>query len=392
MLQKITVIIILFSIMISGCQGTSGYGGVEAGPLRIGMTIDSDGHVALTGGWVPKMRVGLGPIAIEAGIQQTIDLTAEKPFYLFIVYRDPTGEMFREEYEIGKKFTVVFSSKESVQQIQGNNNSVVVVVDTLEFAKLSATETPQPQPVPVDIGNPSVKIELVDGIEGVDIQFRAGGSVLLDTQAVLVYSVKDAVGDWRTLNEGVIDPNGGVPLSWYPYITDPVTGKVSIELDPGSYGFIDIQRTEYSNGYGSSMIFGRWGLRDRSTEGTNESFQIIPFKVESGKRTKITLDLGLLKILALNSDGTVNTDQSLFISCQDEGGLISSDCPSTLPLHYTLPEGYRNVYVGTGLYTVFFWTYYCDSSDPRVQMNNLSASPGTTNEVVFTVPQECISQ
>lgn len=101
-----------------------------------------------------KISVGLGPIEFEAGIQQTIDLTSEKPFYLFIVYRDSTGIIYREEYEIGKKFKVVFSPQESVRQIQGNNDSVVVAVDRLEFTTRHPNYDRELPPIPAPIGWP----------------------------------------------------------------------------------------------------------------------------------------------------------------------------------------------------------------------------------------------
>ena len=103
---------------------------------------------------LPKISVGLGPIELEAGIQQTIDLTSEKPFYLFILYRDSTGEIYREEYEIGKKFKVVFSPQESVRQIQGNNDSVVVVVDRLEFITRHPKYDRELPPIPAPMGWP----------------------------------------------------------------------------------------------------------------------------------------------------------------------------------------------------------------------------------------------
>ncbi len=89
-------------------------------------------------------------------------------------------------------------------------------------------------------------------------------------------------------------------------------------------------------------------------------------------RTKITVFLGVLRIVVLDPDGSINMDDSLDLICQAEdvnGNLIKSpDChahandsfgyPQTdrEVLYSTSPEGYRYFYVGSGPYLLHYST------------------------------------
>lgn len=130
-LSSCNTIVLLVLSVLSGCtgssQGISASGDIHAGPLKIGISITDDGGIFVSGGLAPKISVGLGPIGLEVGIQKTIELTEQKSFYLFIVWEEPSGEVRRDEYEIGKEFQVDFDRQELVQQIKGDNNSIVVV-------------------------------------------------------------------------------------------------------------------------------------------------------------------------------------------------------------------------------------------------------------------------
>ncbi len=99
-----------------------------ASPVNIGISIDSAGQVSVTGGFTPPIDVNLGPIGLYAGIQSTVELTKSKPYYLFIIWEDASGEIHREEYEIGKKFKVVFEQKEYIYEILGHRDSIVLAI------------------------------------------------------------------------------------------------------------------------------------------------------------------------------------------------------------------------------------------------------------------------
>jgi hypothetical protein len=115
-------------LLLAGCAGSQVYVGAEAGPVEVTVAVDQNRHISVSGGVSPKFKIGLGPVELKVGIQQTIELTKEKPFTLFIIWEDESGELQREEYVIGKAFHVKFTQNELIQEIQGENNSVIVVI------------------------------------------------------------------------------------------------------------------------------------------------------------------------------------------------------------------------------------------------------------------------
>jgi len=141
---SLAVLLVLASSCGNATHRISLGGGIEAGPVNIGVSVNDEGKVLLTGGFSPKVRVGLGPIALTAGVQKTIELSQQRSYYLFILWQEPSGEVRRDEYEIGKKFQVIFDQTELVRQIRGENDCTIVVVERRPLA----TPTPTPPPVP----------------------------------------------------------------------------------------------------------------------------------------------------------------------------------------------------------------------------------------------------
>jgi hypothetical protein len=145
--------LLALSLLLLSCSttvpGLGVVGGAELGPVDVGLSVDANGILSVVGGMKPKVRIGLGPIDLYAGIQQTVPLTAQKPYYLFILWQDANGQVHRDEYEIGKKFRVTFGNNEKVLEIQGENDSVIIVAErqvVLRPATTSSTEiAPQPR-------------------------------------------------------------------------------------------------------------------------------------------------------------------------------------------------------------------------------------------------------
>ncbi len=126
--SQIPLLILL--VLLTGCgnpQNVSGVFGAEVGPVNIGLSIDQEGHVSIRGGFT-KLSWKLGPVGLYAGIEDTLEFTKEKPYYLFIIYEDQNGEVYRDGYEIGKTFRVEFNQREYIEEIQGNNDSIIVVL------------------------------------------------------------------------------------------------------------------------------------------------------------------------------------------------------------------------------------------------------------------------
>lgn len=137
-------LVLLFLLIACGTptNGVEVVAGADAGPLNLTLSIDANGKVSVSGGFVPKVHVGLGPIELSLGIQKTIELTAAKPDYLFVVWKDSHGEVQRDEYEIGKKFKVTFTPQEHVQEIEGQNDSVIVVVESESLTQGTFANSP----------------------------------------------------------------------------------------------------------------------------------------------------------------------------------------------------------------------------------------------------------
>lgn len=123
-------LILIVSLLCSSCQkGNSISVGTDFGPLEVSVSIDGSGSVAFVYGFTPKARLSLGPVALKFAIQRTIELTKSKPYYLFILTQDSSGNVMRRDFEIGRKFRVVFNSQDRVREIVGDNDSVIVAVE-----------------------------------------------------------------------------------------------------------------------------------------------------------------------------------------------------------------------------------------------------------------------
>src|SRR3972149_6400020 len=141
-----STILLISILLLTGCANPTDisrlYVGAEAGPVDITVAVDNNGIVSVSGGVAPKFKVGLGPVELKVGIQKTLELTKEKPFTLFVIWEDERGEIQREEYEIGKAFHVKFTQNELIQEIQGDNQSVIVVVKRPKDVIVVVTSTP----------------------------------------------------------------------------------------------------------------------------------------------------------------------------------------------------------------------------------------------------------
>lgn len=69
------ILIFLFAFLNQECGRPQNYPrpkiGIEAGPVAVDMTINSDGKVSFEGSLTP-IRLGLGPFAIRFGLEQTL--------------------------------------------------------------------------------------------------------------------------------------------------------------------------------------------------------------------------------------------------------------------------------------------------------------------------------
>ncbi len=121
-------------LLLGDCGGPVPSGqavaGISAGPVDVHVAIDEKGQPSIRGSVSAIARYGLGPISVYAGIQGALELSRQQKYHLYILWQDVTGSLTRDEYEVGQSFRVTFDSDESVQEIRGENDSVIVVVKT----------------------------------------------------------------------------------------------------------------------------------------------------------------------------------------------------------------------------------------------------------------------
>jgi hypothetical protein len=131
-------------------------GHVEAGPvkatmtaqlgvLEIGVSIDENGHVTLSSGLTPKARINLGPVSLQFGIERSIEIAQQKSFQLIVLRQDQSGNIERTEYEVGQKFELNFSPQEWVRQIRSENDSILVVVESLALPHTPSLAATNPE-------------------------------------------------------------------------------------------------------------------------------------------------------------------------------------------------------------------------------------------------------
>lgn len=165
-------LLICVALTLVGCESQApsqsdsleGRLGVQAGPLEVSVSINTSGEISVTAGLsrqLAELSVGLGPVRLSAGIEATKQLTRERKYYLFIVWQDEAGQVWRDEYRIGTKFRVTFSDREHVREISGDNDNIIVVVErTLEPMAVAATLPPpvlQPSTQPVEVATAIIR-------------------------------------------------------------------------------------------------------------------------------------------------------------------------------------------------------------------------------------------
>lgn len=259
-----------------------------------------------------------------------------------------------------------------------NARNFVNTVAPAPTLPLIPTSLPTQPPLAISFDHPNVHIELVGGKPGVDIQIFAGGEIISDVEIDIFSAVEDVRGEWRSVERTLINQS-----------SNPATGIVSAELEPGTYGITSITQ----NMWKYAQIFGRWGIRDPN--GRYVPYQIIPFPVNQGMRTRITIRLGMLRVVIVKTDGSIYTNAAyLNLHCQSHGAngefIKSSDCHSITNndfiypqtdrglLFNSSPEGYRYFFVGDGPYLIFDSSTSCGGL-----ITDITVGPDAVQDIVI---------
>ncbi len=139
-------------VFLFGCGGSVGIG---AGPVEVGVSFDSQGRVSVYGNLQKRVSLRLGFVGLTVALEKTLSEIpkTQKQYFLYILWEDSNGEIYREEYEVGKPFIVNFDATQRVRQIRGDNNSIVVVMERVSSPPTATrsvfvppADTPRPPP------------------------------------------------------------------------------------------------------------------------------------------------------------------------------------------------------------------------------------------------------
>lgn len=134
-------LLLIFTFGLSGCGTPPAT--YETGPqleidldvveLSIQVTMDSDGDVVLGGDFSLST---LGPVGVgwTAGFEKVLYEAQRDEPALFILWEDPSGEIWREKYIIGQPFSVTFDNDQWVREIKSVDKSIIVAVEPVESA------------------------------------------------------------------------------------------------------------------------------------------------------------------------------------------------------------------------------------------------------------------
>ena len=205
-------------------------------------------------------------------------------------------------------------------------------------------------PRTIDFSHPNVIIEMVNGPQGLEVQVIAEHQIMREIDLAVSAAVRDSDGRWQSTRDTVEIPS------------DPSTGIASADLEPGRYGITDLRQNVRSDG----KISGRWGIPDPN--GNVMPRQIIPFPIEEGMLTRITVTLGALRVRVMDFAGVIDFGAHVNLCCQerDADGVVgkSLDCHDRSDDDCRYPnsgrgvildasrDGYRTWYVGAGDYLV----------------------------------------
>ena len=134
MTKKGYSILFLFFLLV-GCGGkvsgeTGPYVALESGSeaIEVALTLTTEGALKVVGSYAHTL-VSSGPLRMgwEAAVEYVIRESNHRHYTLYIVYREPNGEVYQEVYDIGKPFRVTFTEHEHVEVIESSATGSIVV-------------------------------------------------------------------------------------------------------------------------------------------------------------------------------------------------------------------------------------------------------------------------
>lgn len=255
------------------------------------------------------------------------------------------------------------------------NNNTPYPSDTPEIS-IIPSETPKPTsrppaspPKTIEFDNPAVSIvvkssDISDGTGAAHFEFYADNTPLRDISLLFVPAVVDISGRWTSSYEA-----GTV------YKTDS-NGVIDVSLEPGDYAAVNEDAGAVWN-----KLMGAWGIQASSSNGYPT--EMIIFPVEAGKTTEITVNLSVLEIGLISSNGDALKDKLINLYCQGKdiaGKIVPSDrCQWFEKTDIT---GLATFYLGAGTYYISVYNF----PDNDVYFYNITLGVGETRREIYTIP------
>lgn len=123
------VITLCLLVFIPGCRGASSIRlEPHAGPLAVSAGVNSNGEFVLESSF-SQLLVGTDFLGVDlvVGFEKTLNEAKNKDNYLFVVWKDELGDVWRDKYNIGEQFIINFGQEHWVRQIHTDKNCNVIV-------------------------------------------------------------------------------------------------------------------------------------------------------------------------------------------------------------------------------------------------------------------------
>ncbi|MCW1967263.1 MAG: hypothetical protein KIH69_003975 [Anaerolineae bacterium] len=123
--------------------------GGDSGVLKVEASIAGDNSISVNG-YTRKARTNMSPNGISESVAKAVGITSIRPYHLITLWQDQAGIVWRDEYEIGRRFEPLLKGRDPLilNQVNGDNGSIVVFVERKITPVILPTKPPTATPIP----------------------------------------------------------------------------------------------------------------------------------------------------------------------------------------------------------------------------------------------------
>lgn len=123
--------------------------GGDSGVLKVEASIAGDNSIAVNG-YTRKARTNMSPNGISESVAKAVGITSIRPYHLITLWQDQAGIVWRDEYEIGRRFEPLLKGRDPLilNQVNGDNGSIIVFVERKITPVILPTKPPTLTPIP----------------------------------------------------------------------------------------------------------------------------------------------------------------------------------------------------------------------------------------------------